>query len=147
METNPEYIYDNSCLIEFNANSIIENDIIKPNEEQYVVFTMIYNDDFGFVNDYKTASKKHFNKSLIYANKGRIKEFLNDINNKENNLNNSDGGIKDDKKDGDNDDKISNAKKQKSQNLFDNKIQGNWYLVNMSNLKFIKKNEFDNLKK
>ena len=62
-------------------------------------------------------------------------------------MNNSDGGIKDDKKDGDNDDKISNAKKQKSQNLFDNKIQGNWYLVNMSNLKFIKKNEFDNLKK
>ena len=37
-------------------------------------------------------------------------------------------------------------KKQKSQNLFDNKIQGNWFLVNMSNLKFIKKNEFDNLK-
>ena len=147
METNPKYIYDNSCLIEFNANSIIENDIIKPNEEQYVVFTMISIDDFGFVNDYKTASKKHFNKPLIYANKGRIKEFLNDINNKENNLNNSDGGIKGDKKDGDNDDKISNAKKQKSQNLFDNKIQGNWYLVNMSNLKFIKKNEFDNLKK
>ena len=94
---------------------------------------MISNDDFGFVNDYKTASKKHFNKSLIYANKGRIKEFLNDINNKENNLNNSDGCIKDDKKDGDNDDKISNAKKQKSQNVFDNKIQGNWFLVNMSN--------------
>ena len=106
---------------------------------------MISNDDFGFVNDYKTASKKHFNKSLIYANKGRIKEFLNELNNKENNLNNSDGCIKDDKKDGDNDDKISNAKKQKSQNLFDNKIQGNWYLVNMSNLKFIKKNEFGNL--
>ena len=62
-------------------------------------------------------------------------------------MNNSDGGIKDDKKDGDNDDKICNAKKQKSQNLFNNKIQGNWYLVNMSNLKFIKKNEFDNLKK
>ena len=119
METNPKYIYDNSCLIEFNANSIIENDLEKPNEEQYVVFTMISNDDFGFVNDYKTASKKHFNKSLIYANKGRIKEFLNDINNKENNLNNSDGCIKDDKKDGDNDDKISNAKKQKSQNLCD----------------------------
>ena len=34
-------------------------------------------------------------------------------------MNNSDGGIKDDKKDGDNDDKISNAKKQKSQNLCD----------------------------
>ena len=130
METNPKYIYDNSCLIEFNANSIIENDIKKPNEEQYVVFTMISIDDFGFVNDYKTASKKH---SLIYANKGKIKEFLNDINSEENNLNNSNGGNKDEKKDGDNDDKISNAKKQKSQNLFDNKIQGNWFLVNMSN--------------
>ena len=150
METNPEYIFDNSCLIEFNANSIIENDIKKPNEEQYVVFTRISIDDFNFINDYKTASKKHLlddNKPLIYANKGRIKEFLNDINNEENNLNNSEAGNKDEKKDEDIDDKINNAKKQKSQNLFDNKIPGNWFLVNMSNLNFIKKNEFDNLKK
>ena len=117
METNPEYIFDNSCLIEFNANSIIENDIKKPNEEQYVVFTRISIDDFNFINDYKTASKKHLlddNKPLIYANKGRIKEFLNDINNEENNLNNSETGNKDEKKDEDIDDKINNAKKQKS---------------------------------
>lgn len=152
LEQSPQYNINTDFLVEFNANSLIDFSNGNKNEEQYAVFTRISIDDFSFINDYKTANKGELlekNKPLIYANRGKIKELLigekieMNKNNDENNLNNS----LDDKKDEDNDEKIINAKKQKEQELKEKYIPGNWFLVNMNNLNYVKKDVYDNLKK
>ena len=154
LEKSPDF-QGNDFLIEFNANNIIDNSKKNPNVDQYVIFTRISIDNFSFINDYKTASKAYLlerNKPLIYANKGRIKELLigekvkeNKIN-EENNLNNSFQSNKDDKKDEDNEEKI-NSKKQKNKELLLKQIPGNWFLVNMNNLNFVKKDKYDDFNK
>ena len=153
LEKSPDF-QGNDFLIEFNANSI-ENCKINPNEEQYVVCARINIDNFSFINDYKTASKAYLlekNKPLIYANEGKIKEFLIgekfeiNRNMEENNLNNSNQSNKEDKKDEDNDEK-SNAKKKKNDEPAVKHIPGNWFLINMNNLNYVKKDVYDNLGK
>ena len=142
----------NDFLIEFNANSIIDNEKKKPNQEQCIVFARINIDNISFINDYKTASKAYLlekNKPLIYANRGRIKEFLIgekfeiNKNNEDNNLNNSIQSNKDDKKE--DDDEKSNIKKKKNDELMLKYIPGNWFLINMNNLNYVKKNVYDDL--
>ena len=153
LEKNPDF-QGNDFLIEFNANSIIDNEKKNQNEEQYVVFARIAIDNFSFINDYKTASKTYLlekNKPLIYANRGRIKEFLIgekfevNKNNEDNNLNNSLQSNKDDKKE--EDDEKTTAKKKKNEESMQKHIPGNWFLINMNNLNYIKKNVCDNINK
>ena len=153
LEESPHF-QGNEFLIEFNANSIIEMEKKKPNEEQYVVFARINIDNISFINNYKTASKNYLlekNKPLIYANSGRIKEFLIgekfelNKNNEENNLNNSNQSNKEEKKDED-DEKLP-TKKKKNEDLNLKQIPGNWFLINMNNLNYVKKNVYDNMNK
>ena len=159
-EVSQEYLYDlikdlenypeteiSEFYIEFNATSI---DNIKKNntEEQYIILARVSIDNFSFINDFKTASKADLiekNKPLIYANKGRIKEYL--IGKKAvDMLNSSLHSNKDEKKEEENDDKTSNNKK-KNEEQFINYIPGNWFLINMNNLNYIKKNVLDDTKK
>jgi len=87
----------------------IEDGSKKAEGEQYIVFARINIDNFSFINDYSTVTKAQLiekNRPLIYANQGRIKEYLlgevinieknDDINTTENN---SKYSIKDEKKD------------------------------------------------
>ena len=156
LEQNSQFQINTNFMIEFNANSIIDFPNKKLNEEQYAVFTRISIDDFSFINDYKTANLEELlkhNKPLIYANRGKIKELLIgkkiqiDKNNDENNLNNSLQSNKDDKKDEDNEEININAKMDKEKELENKYIPGNWFLVNMNNLNYVKKGVYDNLKK
>ena len=97
----------NNLLIEFNANSI-EDGSKKAEGEQYIVFARINIDNFSFINDYSTVTKAQLmekNRPLIYANQGRIKEYLlgevinNEKNDDINNTpNNSKYSLKDEKK-------------------------------------------------
>ena len=153
LEKGPDF-HLNDFLIEFNANAIIDNPKKKINEEQYVVFARVGIDNFSFINNYETASQsdlKDKNKPLIFAKQGRIKDFLIkeksriNINNEENNLNNSIQSNKDDKRD--DDDEKSNAKKNKDKEPMFPYIPGNWFLINMNNLNYIKKDTYDNLQK
>ena len=114
----------NNLMIEFNANSI-ENDMKKTEEDQYIIFARITIDNFSFINDYSTVTKNQLiekNRPLIYANQGRIKEYLlgekvdkekNDEAN-DNNPNSTKNSIKDDdkRKSGDEND-IDNENKKK----------------------------------
>ena len=149
----------NDLLIEFNANNI-ETDIKKPDEEQYIVFARISIDNFSFINDYGSVTKKQLmekNRPLIYANQGRIKEYLlgekidNEKNDELNNTpNSSKNSIKeeDKKKDGDeNDTENENKKKKEDLKKKADYIPGHWFLLNMNNLYFKKKNTYDKSKK
>ena len=136
-----------NLLIELNTNAILDE--TKFNQEKYAVFARLNVEDFSFIYDYKTASKNDLlekNKPLIYASQGRIKElligekFTNNNNNIDDN-NNYDND--DDKKDEDNEEKIK--QKKKDEELLAKQIPGNWFLINMNNLNYIKKNVYDNL--
>lgn len=136
-----------NLLIELNTNAILDE--TKFNQEKYAVFARLNVEDFSFIYDYKTASKYDLlekNKPLIYASQGRIKElligekFTNNNNNIDDN-NNYDND--DDKKDEDNEEKIKQRKKDEE--LLSKQIPGNWFLINMNNLNYVKKNVYDNL--
>ncbi len=147
----------NNLLIEFNANSI-EDGSKKAEGEQYIVFARINIDNFSFINDYSTVTKAQLiekNRPLIYANQGRIKEYLlGEVINIEKNddinttANNSKYSIKDEKKDIDeNDLEKENTKKKNELKKKADYIPGHWFLVNMNNLYYKKKNIFDKSKK
>ena len=150
----------NNLLIEFNANSI-ENEMKKTDEDQYIIFARITVDNFSFINDYSTVTKAQLmdrNRPLIYANQGRIKEYLlgekvdkekNDEAN-DNNPNSTKNSIKDDdkRKSGEEND-IENENKKKKEDLKKKAdyIPGHWFLVNMNNIYYEKKNVYDKNKK
>jgi hypothetical protein len=146
----------NDLVIEFNANSI-EDDFKKTEEEQYIVFARITIDHFSFINDYNSASKEQLfekNRPLIYANQGRIKEFLlgevvNEKNEDANEANNSRHTSREDKKDGEEYDGEKEKTKNKDKINKDNSnyIPGHWFLLNMNNLNYLKKNVLDDKKK
>ena len=138
---------NNYLLFELNENAIVDQK--KFNEEKYIVFARINVDDFNFIYDYKKAEKFDLlkkNKPLIYADKGRIKEYLigeKFSNNKNNNEENNNFDMDDDKKDEDNEEKLKQKKKEEE--LLAKQIPGNWFLINMNNLNYIKKNVYNNL--
>ena len=146
----------NDLVIEFNANSI-EDDFKKTEEEQYIVFARITIDNFSFINDYNSVSKDQLfekNKPLIYANQGRIKEFLlgevvNEKNEDATDTNNSRHTSREDKKDGEENDGEKEKTKNKDKINKDNSnyIPGHWFLLNMNNLNYLKKNVLDDKKK
>ena len=147
----------NDLVIEFNANSI-DDDYVKTDEEQYIVFARITIDNFSFINNYSSVTKDQiFNKNrpLIYANQGRIKEFLlgEIITNEKSEdvtTSNSKHTTKDEKKEGEeNEGEKEKAKNKDEKNNKDNNnyIPGHWFLLNMNNLNYIKKDILDENKK
>ena len=136
-----------NLLIELNTNAILDE--TKFNQEKYAVFARLNVEDFSFIYDYKTASKYDLlekNKPLIYASQGRIKELLigEKFSNNNNNIDdNNNYDNDDDKKDEDNEEKIK--QKKKDEELLAKQIPGNWFLINMNNLNYVKKNVYDNL--
>ena len=160
-----EYLYklsdalekQNNLVLEFNAMNI--EDITKrPEEEQYIVFARINIDNFSFINDYTTASKAYLmekNRPLIYANQGRIKQYLlGEMNNNDknediiNNLNSSKLSLKDEKKDPDETgaEKEGTKKKENLKEKVDY-IPGHWFLLNMNNFYYRKKDCLEKHKK
>jgi hypothetical protein len=137
----------NYLLFELNANAIV--DPKKFNEEKYVVFARIDVDDFNFINDYTKANEEEYlkkNKPLIYADKGRIKEYLigeKFWNNKKNKEENNNFVMDDDKKDEDNEEKLKQKKKEEE--FFAKLIPGNWFLINMNNLNYLRRNPYNSL--
>ena len=130
-----------NLLIELNTNAILDE--TKFNQEKYAVFARLNVEDFSFIYDYKTASKYDLlekNKPLIYASQGRIKELLigEKFSNNNNNIDdNNNYDNDDDKKDEDNEEKIK--QKKKDEELLSKQIPGNWFLINMNNLNYVKK--------
>ena len=137
----------NNFLIELNTNAILDE--TKFDEEKYAVFARLDVEDFSFIYDYKNTQKEDLldkNKPLIYASQGRIKELLigeKFSNNKTNNEDNNNYDNDDDKKDEDDEEK--NKQKKKDEEFLARQIPGNWFLINMNNLNYIKKNVYDNL--
>lgn len=149
----------NNLMIEFNANNI-ENEMKKTEEDQYIIFARLTIDNFSFINDYATVTRNQLiekNRPLIYANQGRIKEYLlgekvdkEKTDENENNPNSRKNSIKDDdrRKDGDeNDMENENKKKKDDQKKKADYIPGHWFLINMNNIYFEKKNVYDKNKK
>lgn len=163
-ENGQNYLFDlsdslekeNKLIIEFNANSI-EDTSKKTDEEQYIVFARIAIDNFSFINDYSTVKKEYLmkdNRPLIYASQGSIKEYLLDeINNNDKNddINNipvsSKHSLREDKKEDENDIEKETLKKKEELKKKADYIPGHWFLINMNNLAFKKKNVMDKSKK
>ena len=147
----------NNLLIEFNANSI-EDTTKRPEEEQYTVFARITIDNFSFINDYATSKKDYLlekNRPLIYANQGRIKQYLlGESNNNDknedvlNNLDSSKNSIKEEKKEPD-ETGVEKEGAKKKENLKEKVeyIPGHWFLLNMNNLYYRKKDCLEKNKK
>ena len=154
---------DEDLKIEFNANSI-EDKKLKTNfdDEQSIVFARININDFNFIHTFDKNDRDDLkselledNKPLIYAPKGRIKVFLcgekdeNDIKTNEDlELENKLDENKDESTADKNDEEHTTLKSNLKNTDFEKTMTpGHWFLVNLQNIGFIKKNKFNNEQK